>query len=278
VNEDAVPRIVRYLPHANEVRRAPTFVAEVLVVLDVGDRQRIGESLVRRLIPTHRTVNIDHHTTRKPFADVNWVLPEACATSEMLFDLFVESGEPVDREMAECLYAGIIGDTGNFRFSNTTARAHQIAAELLLLGVQPHRAYQNIYGSRTAGQVLLLSRVLETLRRTEDGRVAWLTVTQAMLAKTGTTLEDVDGFSDYARSVEGVEVVAFFGELEDGRTKVSLRSRNEGVQVDGVAESFGGGGHPYAAGCILDAPHGEAEALVVGALRSLLGGVPGTAR
>ncbi|GIX08234.1 MAG: hypothetical protein KatS3mg115_2637 [Candidatus Poribacteria bacterium] len=98
-------------------------------------------------------MNIDHHTTGKRFAQVECIIPEACATAEILYDLFRFAGEPLDRTLAECLYAGIIGDTGNFRFSNTTARSHEIAAELIRAGVQPHEAYEHVYGSSTAGQM-----------------------------------------------------------------------------------------------------------------------------
>lgn len=266
VNEDPPPRITRHLPHVSAIRFTPTLEhADVLVVLDVADRNRLGNSLKDRLLPRALTLNIDHHVTGKPFADVTCIVPHACATCEILYDLFTFAGEEITPDIAECLYTGIVGDTGNFRFSNATPHAFEIGADLIRRGVQPHRVYERIYGNQPEARLHLLSRVLSTLKRTPDGRVAWLWVTQTMLRETGTTLEDVDGFSDYARSVEGVEAVAFFGELPDGRVKVSLRSR-ETVKVNEVAASFGGGGHEYASGCVLALPKEEAERHVVAAL------------
>ncbi|MEO2005075.1 MAG: DHHA1 domain-containing protein, partial [Candidatus Poribacteria bacterium] len=150
---------------------------------------------------------------------------------------------------------------------------HYIAADLIERGVRPHTAYEHIYGSMTAGQVKLLGAVLGTLSRSDDGSVAWLKVTQAMYDATGTSTEDVDGFIDYARSVDGVKAAALIGELPDGRIKVSFRSRHEDITVDGLAEAFGGGGHKYAAGCVLEPTIEDAERRVLAGLKDLVSNV-----
>ncbi|MDA1191297.1 MAG: bifunctional oligoribonuclease/PAP phosphatase NrnA [Candidatus Poribacteria bacterium] len=267
VLRDPAPRITHYLPGIEWILPEPSGEArQVLAVLDVANRDRLGSPLSKTLQPTGLILNIDHHATGEPFADVVCVFTDACATCELLYDLMTFAGSEITYETAQCLYSGIIGDTGNFRFSNTTPHTLEVAADLVRKGVQPNAAYEQLYGSRTEGQVQLLGMVLNTLRRHSNGDVATIRVTREMYQATGTTTEDVDGFSDYPRSVDGVKAVAFLGELKDGKIKVSLRSRDERVTVNGVAASFGGGGHAYAAGCILDAPIEDVERRVVTAL------------
>jgi phosphoesterase RecJ-like protein len=274
VCQDPAPRITNYLPGIEMIRSEPASQRmDVLVVLDVSVLDRIGSKLVRRLSNVKTVVNIDHHATGKPFADVGHIVPTACATCEVLFNLFEAADGSLTRETAECLYAGISGDTGNFRFSNTSPRAHEIAAELISCGVRPQDSYEHLYGSRTYGQTRLLGMVLDTLQTTHGGQIATIRVTQEMYRETGTTTEDVDGFSDYPRSVDGVKVIAFLGELPGGRIKVSFRSRVDGLRIDGIAASFGGGGHAYAAGCLLDPPLEVAERRVLRELRRLVPGV-----
>lgn len=274
LSRDTVPRIAQYLTGAELCRQAPeTLGLDALVVMDVSSLIRIGKDLGAQLEPKHATINIDHHATGVPFADVACVRTEAAATCEILYDFFQYAKEPIDLPIAECLYAGLIGDTGNFRFSNTSKKAHYMAADLIERGVRPHTAYEHIYGSMTAGQVKLLGAVLGTLSRSDDGSVAWLKITQAMYDATGTSTEDVDGFIDYARSVDGVKAVALIGELPDGRIKVSFRSRHEDITVDGLAEAFGGGGHKYAAGCVLEPTIEDAERRVLAGLKDLVSNV-----
>ncbi|MAF12364.1 DHH family phosphoesterase [Candidatus Poribacteria bacterium] len=275
LSRDPAPRITQYLPGSEWCRQTPeTQGLDALVVVDVSSKGRIGRELAALLEPSGATINIDHHATGTPFADVASVRTDACATCEILYDFFQYVDEPIDRDIGECLYAGIIGDTGNFRFSNTSKKAHYIAADLIERGVQPHKAYEHIYGSMTAGQVQLLGMVLGTLQRSDDGSIAWLKITQAMYDATGTTTEDVDGFIDYARSVDGVKAVALIGELPDGRIKVSFRSRHEDITVDGLAAAFGGGGHRYAAGCVLEPPIEDAERRVLAGLKDLVSNAP----
>ena len=274
VCQDPTPRITRYLPGIEMIQAEPKSTRmDVLVVLDVSVRDRIGSQLAKRLGNVDTVVNIDHHATGKPFADVELIVPAACATCEVLYEIFEAAGEPMTPELAECLYAGISGDTGNFRFSNTSPRAHEIAARLIEAGVRPQTAYEHLYGSRTYGQARLLGYVIDTLRTTQGGQIAWMKVTQEMYDATDTTTEDVDGFTDYARSVDGVKVLAFLGELPGGRIKVSLRSRDDDIRIDGIAAHFGGGGHAYAAGFMLDPPMDQAERRVLRELRRILPGV-----
>ncbi len=271
VGRDPAPRIAQYLPGAERIRQQPQNESmDVLAVVDVSSLIRIGREMIPLVSDRRLTINIDHHATGEPFADAACVRPEASATCEILYDYFQYAGWEIDRNIAECLYAGIIGDTGNFRFSNTTAKCLAAAADLVSRGVDPQRAYNHIYGSRTEGQTRLLAAVLSTLRRTENGQVASMHVTQEMYRATGTTVEDVDGFIDYARSIEGVSAAALVGELPDGRIKASFRSSGGAVKVDRLAADFGGGGHAYASGCLMEPPLDSAKETVLKALSALV--------
>ena len=271
VGRDPAPRIAQYLPGADRIRQTPENDAmDALAVVDVSSLIRIGRQVIP-LVSNHRLkINIDHHSAGEPFADVACVRTQASATCEILYDYFQYAGWEIDRDIAECLYAGIIGDTGNFRFSNTTAKCFAAAADLARRGVDPQRAYERIYGSRTEGQTRLLAAALNTLKRSPDGRVATMHVTQEMYRATGTTPEDVDGFIDYARAIDGVAASALVGELPDGRIKVSFRSKGGPVKVDGLAADFGGGGHAYASGCLMEPPLEQAERRAAAALAELV--------
>ncbi len=163
----------------------------------------------------------------------------------------------------------IATDTGSFRYSNTTARTHTITAELLRAGVDPEQMYRRLYGQYTTGRLELLRRALSRLRVHEEQPVASIRLTNADLQETGTTTDDLEEVVEYARRVRGVEVALLFRELQDGRTKVSLRSAGP-ADVASVARSLGGGGHEKAAGAVLSGNLEAAEREVLNALGKVL--------
>lgn len=155
-------------------------------------------------------------------------------------------------------------DTGCFRYSNSTPKAHHVAAELIQEGISVDEVYRAVYESLPIGTILLLSEVFQTLGTTPDGKVGWLYATQEMFRKTGTTRDDVDGFINHVRSVDTVEVAILVSEQKNGESKASLRSKSS-VDVGEIAAVFGGGGHQRAAGCEIDAPCEEAIVQLVAA-------------
>jgi len=263
VNNDKTPSIYSFLPNVEKISYIPpseTF--DVLLVLDVANLERIGSKLSKTLPDGKKLVCIDHHVTNETFADYNIIEPKACATCEILYRLIKQHGMKIGKERAICLYTGIMDDTGCFRYSNTTPNAHRVAAELISEGVQVNDIYRKVYETVPQGTIHLLAKVLSTLKLTPDGKIAWFYVNQEMFNQTGTTPEDVENFANYPRSIDTVDVVIFLRELEDGKTKVSFRSQNN-VAVNQIAKNYGGGGHKYAAGCIVDMPYEKlAEQLV----------------
>ena len=259
VNRDPVPTSLTFLPAADQITNIPPAErTDVLVVLDAGDLQRIGEELVDVLTPRHCLLNIDHHAHASSFGHHNLIVPQACATSEILYYFFhkygtrlgIPTGQEIGRERAEYLYTGIMYDTGCFRYSNATPQAHKVAAELIAEGLAVDTIYEHVYENVPERKIRLLARILGTLRIVADGRFAHVHVTRRALEEEYATEEDLDGFINYVRMIDSVEVAAMFSQTLQGGTKVSLRSTG-GVDVGALSNALGGGGHVRAAGCTL---------------------------
>jgi phosphoesterase RecJ-like protein len=264
---EGVPELYRFLPGAGGVRDAAGALPEGLdavLVLDATAPSRLGEleSRIPRGVPVG---NVDHHPDNTRFGEASWVDPEASATALMIHEMVLASGWEVPPEAAECLYVGILTDTGRFTFSNTDARTLRAAGELAARGADPHAIARRVYECHSLASLRLLGRALSTLEIHEGGAIACMHVTRAMLAETGARLEDSDGFSIYPRSVRGVRVGVFLREAGEDSIKVSFRS-NEGVAIDGLAGRFGGGGHASASGARLPGPLEEAKEAVLRAV------------
>ena len=257
-NTDAVPDSYRFLPywdHIQGVHAVSTYRPEVLIVLDASTLARIGKTLSKILLPTHKLVNIDHHATAEAFGDVNLIMPSVSSTSEIIYKLIKCHQTPICKACALCLYTGLMFDTGCFRHSNTTIETHRIAAELIEIGeFAPDEVYRNVYEQLPAAKVRLSGEVLCTLQVTDDGKIASVYATQRMFRKTGTTADAVEGIVNQIQAVAGVEVALCASEMTDRSTKVSLRSQGL-VDVSQLAAEFEGGGHARAAGCRIAMPY-----------------------
>jgi len=231
------------LPQAQCVKQASALNgnSDSAIILECDNVQRT------RLdgLENHFLINIDHHSTGKAFADVNWIDPSACATAEMIYELARCAGVKVTPEMATCLYTAVLTDTGSFSFVGTNERTFALAEELVRCGADPVCIAQGIYFANPFSKTLLLGAALSKLER--EGRLAWMHVTREDMARTQASEEDCEGLVNYALGNAGVEVAVFFRELENGRWRVSLRSKGT-VNVSKLAEAFGGGGHECAAG------------------------------
>ncbi|MDQ7794570.1 MAG: bifunctional oligoribonuclease/PAP phosphatase NrnA [bacterium] len=265
---DPVPRIYRHLPGADGVRPWRELDGgswDIAVLLDCAEPARAGDAW-KLASGARLVINIDHHVTNTGFGDLNLVDAKASATSEQVYDLLADLGVSVDAAIAACLFAGIMTDTGCFRYENTTPRALQIAAGLVEAGAEPGALSAWIWESRHPSTLRLLARALDTLTTNDGGRIAWMTVDDGMLAETGADEEEVEGFVNYPRSLEGVEVALMFRTFKAGGTRVALRSKTY-ADVSRIARALGGGGHPRAAGCLLDCGLEEAVARVLAEVR-----------
>lgn len=245
--------------------------AGALVSLDVSDVRRLGSlASVARALPGPRIV-IDHHVpTDEPAGDIVLADTAACATGELLYDFAAVLGLTIDHDIAQALYTAILTDTGGFRYSNTTARAHQVAAQLLERGVDPEATYRRIYASLAPGRLQLLRDALDTLGVDSDYGLAWVSVTNEAMDRYGVSSDDLDGIVEHPRSVAGTRVALFFRDLGYGKVKVSFRSTGD-VDVNRLARQFGGGGHEKASGALIPGALDDVRDRVVAAAREYMG-------
>ncbi len=237
---------------------------DVLVVVDCGELTRLGSAAV--LAERADTVAvIDHHRTHDAFGDVAWIEPEAGATAQMVYHLLRHLDWPIDKPVAEALYTGIVTDTGRFQYSSTTPEVHHIAAELLAVGVVPDELGQRLFAEAPFAYLGAAGAVLSRARLEPGLRLVWSSLTQRDLADAGIGYEEADGLIDLIRVAEEAEVACLLRELEDGRTKGSLRSRGR-IDVAAAAQRLGGGGHHNASGFTIHGPIETAIDLVRKAL------------
>ena len=263
VLRDGVPGTYGPLPFADSVLRnteqAPDAEAVIILECDSVARTRLTG------IEKHYLINIDHHETARPFADVNWIDPHACATAEMIFRLAREAGVKISPEIATCLYTAVLTDTGSFCFHGTTERTFALAQELVRCGADPVHIAQNVYFSTQLSKMRLLGAALSNLHR--DGTLAWMHVDRATMERCQASDEDCEGLVNYALAIHGIEVALFFREESPEHYRVSLRSKGL-VNVAAVAAAFGGGGHECASGCAVEGPLPVAIERLVAQLRT----------
>src|ERR1700752_3535090 len=262
VLHDGVPRIYRSLPFADQGLQANSvqgnYEAAIILECDSIHRTRL-EGLEDRFL-----ISIDHHASGRPFAHVNWIDPHAVATAEMVFRLAREADVKFSPEIATCLYTALMTDTGSFMFQGTNENTFALARELVLAGADPAHCARGIYFAHSVSKIRLLGEALRNLHL--EGHIGYFWVTQKQMERCGAIEEDCEGLVNYALSIGGVEVAAFFRELPDGRYRVSLRSKGK-IDVARVAESFGGGGHECASGCSVDGPLADSVREVILQLR-----------
>ncbi len=267
-NEDGCLEKFTFLPGSENVSQpsAEPQSFDVALVLDTAVKDRVGKCLAS-VAHADVWVNIDHHVSNPRFGDLNYIDSTSPATGQILFELFRQCGLPLTYGMADNLYVAISTDTGSFQYPNTTARTYEIGAELVKLGVKVGDLSQRIYESYPRRRIELLKSLLNNLSFNSNDRVASFSLTQAVSKGLGVLPEDNEGLIDTIRAVQGVVVAAFFEELEDGRVRVSLRSKDAKLtDVCKVAQTFGGGGHTLAAGIRMPGPLDAAKQKVLTAI------------
>jgi phosphoesterase RecJ-like protein len=251
---------------------------DALLVLDVSEMKRLGQ-----LAPAVRALQVprivlDHHVPGdEPAGTVLLTDESACATGELVYDVAISLGLRITRDIANALYAAILTDTGGFRYSNTSPRAHVIAAELMRAGVDPEEMFRRIYASLSMGRLHLLRDSLHLLGVDAEHGIAWISVTADALERYDVSPEDLDGIVEHPRSIAGTRIALFFRDLGYGKVKVSFRSTGD-VDVNLLARQFGGGGHAKASGALIPGTLDDVRERVLDAARQHVGrigaGVP----
>ena len=265
LSEDGVPDILRFLPGSDLISRStdiPTF--DLALVVDSGELARVGEQVRPMVSRARRAVNIDHHVVAGTFGDIRVLDSGAASTAEIVYALLQTLEIPLSPEIATCLFTGIITDTGSFRFQNVTPGTLRTAALLVAAGASPPLISENVFENKTFAGTRLLGRALSSLSQSPDGRIVWAHITAADFRSLGAIDAETEGIVNYVRGIRGAEVGMLFREMDNGRIRVSLRSR-ESVNVAELAQDFGGGGHRMASGCTLNVPLPDAELALVAA-------------
>jgi bifunctional oligoribonuclease and PAP phosphatase NrnA len=248
-NQDGLPDTMRFLPESQLVTKPPaepeTF--DLVLALDTASRPRLGTPL-QSIASASLWINLDHHASNPRFGDLVYIDISAPATGQIIFELIQVAQFPMNAEIAQALFAAISTDTGSFRYPNTRVRTFEVAAELVKAGVDVGAISQQLYDRLPKRRIDLLGKILPEARFEANNRVASLSLT--MEAKTALAIQpdDIDGLIDYVRSVGTVEVALFFEELEEGKVRISMRSKDPKIDVNRICSEFGGGGHPLAAG------------------------------
>ncbi len=279
ISTDGVPDVYTFLPGAEWIQTSTDRRDfQLAIVVDAGALERAGRSQLSTLQSAPTSINIDHHVGDAPFGDIRIIDSTAAATAELIYGLLralgTAEGYPpgnglITREIAECLMTGLITDTGSFRFMNVTPATFYLAARLQKLGALPAPIAELVFENRSFAGLKLLGRALASLRTTEDGSVAWATVTAADFTELGATDAETEGIVNHVRATRGAAIGVLFREAPGMKVRISMRAR-EGADVNRIANVFGGGGHRLAAGCSLDPPLDHVvETVIAECLRQL---------
>jgi len=238
---------------------------DAVILLECADVSRSGQTG----LDGYFKINIDHHYSNSHYADINWVDAEAPAVAELVLDLCEAAGVVLTPKIADHLYCAIVSDTGSFQFSNTTARAFAACHRLVQAGARPIETSEALYHNNRPEKVILLGRVLSTLRLNPAGTIAQIGMFRKDLNELNLREVDTEDITTLARSIMGIRVVLFFKEMEPDVFRVSIRSKGE-AHAAAIAEHFGGGGHAHAAGFTVYGPFSKVSVEVMAAVERLL--------
>lgn len=280
LNPSPLPDALRFMDEKNDIT---TYIKQIhdsevqqsdlLLFLDVGDFDRAGYVGQASLQYNKNVVSIDHH----PQSDHSRYLlfiedTNASSTGYMVYN-YLKTFHPdsLSPSVARNLYIAVMTDTGNFKFSNTRAEDHLMAGDLIRFGLNPYKMYCQIYEQYSLARMQLLGYTLQNLNFDCNGKLVWFIITQDIFLKFGATYDDLDGFSDFMRSIAGVEVSLMFKEMEDGTCRINIRSKGR-IVINKVAQHFGGGGHPFASGANLKKKLNEAIPSVLREVKRVMEG------
>lgn len=248
----AIPAILTFLPGLELLTPPDRFPArpEVMMSFDASSTDRLGE-LAGPAAAAAELIVVDHHASNTGFGSVSLVDPAAAATAVLATELIGRLGVALSRDIAVCLYAGLVTDTGSFRFSATTPQVHELAARLLAAGVNPAAVSRELYDRAPFGYLGMLAAALE--RAVLDSMAArglglvWTTVTQADREPAKLPLDAAEAVIDEIRRTDEAEVAVVLKEDDTGGWQASVRSKDV-VDVGTACAALGGGGHARAAG------------------------------
>lgn len=265
-NPDALPHRYRFLdpehsfihdPSADN-KITPWKEFDLWIIVDTNDPRRLGALWHDLSQRAKKVVFLDHHPEIEGEHEIDYPKhvalahdPRSSSIGELLYQLFSQLKlTPLNRKIALGLYVSVMTDTNSFRYARTTPLAHQIAAEMIQIGINPEEIYQSIYSSKQIRHLQLLGQMLQNVKITSSGKVAWLEISLALRQRYRATADDTHSFLNFLLLIQSAEVICLFREEDDGTVRVSMKSKGK-VVIHRLAMQLGGGGHEYAAGLAL---------------------------
>ena len=267
-----VPDQLSFLPGIKEMQ-IPNRAEEdydLMLSVDVSDPKRLGRcnELVARSL---HTAQIDHHPTNPLFMEENWVDDNAPAASLLIREMLHLLDTELDRDLAICLYTGVSTDTGNFAFASTNAACFNLMSELMAYNLPLAGLHRILFRERAKAQVQLLGRALSRLEYHENDKIAVMRLLRKDFSECGALSEHADTLVNFGLDTVGTRMALLTREAEDGTIKFSLRAK-EPDSISDIAQAFGGGGHPQAAGITMNGTLDETISRVLDAMVRKLNG------
>ncbi|MBL9116940.1 MAG: bifunctional oligoribonuclease/PAP phosphatase NrnA [Verrucomicrobiaceae bacterium] len=256
LSNDGVPWNLAFLPGTDQIVKPAGDVLELdlAISVDTASKERVGPNSVIAMSAAKKSINIDHHGSNPRYADLNYIDSTAPAVGQILYDFLSAENFPMDDAVRQNLFAAISTDTGSFQFPSTTARTHQIAAEMINAGLDTGALASKLYDQHPMRRVELLRAMLNEMQFRKGQRIVSWNYTQAAKKQLNVQQGDTEGLIDHLRAIDTVVAAVIFEEQKDGNIRISARSKSDAVNVAEVCGRFGGGGHRLAAGATLPGP------------------------
>lgn len=244
---EPIPTIFYFLQGASEIKTAGDVdkTYDLCIVLDCGDAERLGNA-IRYFDTAKHTICIDHHVSNQSFADKNLIVPDASSASELAYGIM--DSDKITKAIAECIYTGMVHDTGVFQYSCTSRSTMEIAGRLMELGIDYPAIVDKTFYEKTFAQNQILGQALLNSRIYKEERCIGSVITQEEMKKYGVLPKHLDGIVNQLRVTKEIDVAIFLYEQEDGSYKVSTRCKGDDVDLSEIAVKYHGGGHKKAAG------------------------------
>jgi bifunctional oligoribonuclease and PAP phosphatase NrnA len=269
-NEDSVPQKLKFLdPDGLFHKPKHDQQFDCVIATDCASFQRLGK--VGDCISDRKLfINIDHHESNTRYADVNWISAREPSSGELIFRLLKAARWPISKQIADNLFTAVSTDTGSFQYPTTRPGTLHTGAELVTRGANLAKIGNEVYQSYPLSRARLLKHVYSKFRLAHDNQIAYLWLKKADFTRTGAESNDSEGLIDHIRAIEPVVVACVFEEIEPEMTRISLRSKNIKINVNEIAQQFGGGGHPAAAGARIAGKPLSVQRKVIAALKRAL--------
>lgn len=262
---EPIPNIFKFLKRADEIRSdyKDDVIFDLFIAEDCGDLGRLGNA-AKYFENAKSTLCIDHHVSNSSFADENYIFPKASSTCELVFELI--DIQKLSLQIAECLYTGMVHDTGVFQYSCTSAKTMEIAGVLMETGIDYPKIVDDTFYTKTFGQNKILGLALLNAELYLDGAVIATVVFQEDMKRFSVLPKHLDGIVNQLRVTKDTKIALFLYENEDGTFKGSLRVNGD-TNVADIAAQFGGGGHVKAAGFSIEGPIDTAMERILNVIR-----------